>query len=202
MAKLRKGFFGSVDVRNVERQLKHAQNGQRRVFGQGGLGFKRQHQHRRGSCLLSRQHQTARQSPRHKTQFGGVLGEVTRAPCRTLGAEQEAQLRIVTAGEVVKLSGFGHLGAHVGEIGLGMHGVGKLLQLDHKLRELNVVERAAAVGHLHAGAQGAVFVTRAGQLPCARLQLQTLDVKRLGANAPCGGRCRLNRLARYGRIQL
>ncbi len=146
--------------------------------------------------LTGGQHHAPGQRARHEAQAAGVLRHVARAPGGAARAQGETQLRVVAAGEGVELARARHLGAHVGEVGAGAHGVGEGLGLHHELGELDVVERARAIGQLHAGLQRAVALVRPGAFPFAALRVEALHRERLAADAARGRQGREHRVAR------
>ncbi|MNV68695.1 hypothetical protein D3C71_1615640 [compost metagenome] len=75
---------------------------------------------------------------------------------------------------------------HVREVGGGVDGVGKGLCLDDKFRELDLVERAHAVGQLHTGLKALVALAGRRGFPLLGGFVQAFDRKRLAACAACG----------------
>jgi len=116
----------------------------------------------------------------------GVLVHVAGAPGGLARAQHEGELRVVVAGELVEFARPRHLVQHVGEIGRGAHGVGKGLRLGDEFRELDFVQRAGAVGQLHAGLEGAVAPPRGGHFPLAGVLVLAFDGERLAAGAARG----------------
>ena len=135
---------------------------------------------------LGRQHHAARNDAGHEAQPRGVLLHVAGAPGGVQRAQHEAQLRVVRAGELVELARARHLVEHLGELGRAVDRVGEGLRLDHELGVLDLVERAGAVGQLHAGLEGAVALAGARRFPFAGVLVEAFDRDRLAAGAARG----------------
>ena len=123
-------------------------------------------------------------APGTKPCRAGHLLQVARRPGRGVGTQRHRQLRVVLAGEGVELLGARRHLEHVGQLDHRAGALGEGLHLLHELGVLDLVERAAAVGQLHAGLQLAVALTRRDRLPLAGLGVQPLEQKRLAAGAP------------------
>jgi hypothetical protein len=95
----------------------------------------------------------------------------------------------VLAGEGVQLAGARHHVQHVGEVGRGAQRVGEGLDLLHELGVFDLVERAAAVGHLQAGLELAVALARPRHFPLAAVGVQASIWKGLPPARRVGGRC-------------
>jgi hypothetical protein len=93
-----------------------------------------QAQQRRTAVDAGRQHQPAGNGAGHEAQAGGVLLHVARAPGRIAGAQREAQLGVVAAGELVQLAGARDLVAHLGKLRRAVDGVGEGLRLHRRIR--------------------------------------------------------------------
>ena len=96
------------------------------------------------------------------------------------------ELRVVLAGKGVKLAGAGHHLQHVGEVGHGADRFAERLDGLHELGVFDLVERAAAVGQLHAGLHLAVVAAGLRRLPLAAVGVQPFDQERLAAGTACG----------------
>ena len=146
-----------------------AHRGRLRVVGQRGLGVEGQHQHRR-RARPRRPAAPGGRAPR-PARSRGAPRIAARSPAtrpRALARSVHRQLRVVRAGERVELARARHHVEHVGEVGHRADGVGKGLHLLHELGVLDLVERAAAVGQLHAGLQLAVALARRPAAPTRR----------------------------------
>ena len=119
-------------------------------------------------------------APRRARSPGGRRTAARSPPTRppTVPRSVHGQLRIQRAGKAVELAGAGHHVQHVGEVGHRAHAVGKGLQLLHELGVLDLVERAAAVGQLHAGLQFAVALAGAPAAPSRRCRRSGLRCRR------------------------
>mmetsp|Transcript_10595 Transcript_10595/g.43232 ORF Transcript_10595/g.43232 Transcript_10595/m.43232 type:complete len:374 (-) Transcript_10595:2006-3127(-) len=174
-------------LRHVQRQRQLAQRQGFGVLGQSGLGIELQGQHRRRTLVRRRQHEAAGQRTGDKAMPRRGLLHKARRPGGAPGAQQQRELGIVAGGELVQLAGARDHIEHVGELHKAADAVGESLDLLHELRVLDLVERAAAVGHFQAGLELAVALPRRGQLPLAGLGMQALDLQRLGTGAAAAG---------------
>ena len=197
LAQAGKGLLAAVHLGDIQAQGDVADGGLVGVFGQRGLRVVAQRQHGRQARGTGGQHQPAGHGAHHKAHARGILLHVAGAPGRMAGAQHERQLRIVVAGELIEFAGAGHFLQHVGKIGRRIDGVGKRLGLDHKLRKLDLVERARAVGQLHAGLKALVALAGRGGLPLLRHLVETLDGKGLAARAARGRQRRQCGVARH-----
>ncbi|MPN48088.1 hypothetical protein SDC9_195692 [bioreactor metagenome] len=75
---------------------------------------------------------------------------------------------------------------HVGEVDRCAHGVHKALRLHHELRELDLVERAQAVGQLHTGLELAIALPCHRCFPLLRGLVEAFHRKRLAARTARG----------------
>jgi len=89
---------------------------------------------------------------------------------------------------------------HVGQVRGRADRLREGLELLHELGELDLVERAVAVGHLHARLELAVARVRGDSLPLARLAVEALDEEGLGADAVGAGQVRQHALAGDGSV--
>ena len=89
-----------------------------------------------------------------------ALTQVTHAPRCGIGLQVNRQVSVVRTSKCIELLGAGAHIEHVREIGHGAERIGKGLRLLHELGVFDLVQRAAAVGQLHARLQ--LAVTRAG----------------------------------------
>ena len=124
------------------------------------------------------------------------MQQVAGAPGGLAGAQHKQKLRVVVTGELVQLAGAGHFLQHVGEVRGGVDGVGKALCLHHEFRELDLVERAHAVGQLHPGLEAAVALAGCRGLPLLGGVVQPFNGKRLAAGAARGWQGGQGRVAR------
>ena len=132
----------------------------------------------------------ARQLAGHEAVAQCHLVDEAGRPGGGLGAQQQGELGVVRGGELVQLTGVGHHLQHVGELRVGLDGVGKGLKLLDELGVLDFVERARSVGHLEAGLELAVALAGLGQFPLAGLGVEALDLEGLVARARwLGGWC-------------
>jgi hypothetical protein len=161
------GRFAAIDLRHVEAQAELADGRLRRVVGQRGLGVEGEAEDRRQAGLPGRQHHAPRDDAGHEAQPRGVLLHIARAPGGVQRAQHEAELRVVRAGELVQLAGTCHFVEHLGKFGRAVDGIGKGLRLHHELGVFDLVERARAIGQLHADLERAVALAGHGRLPLA-----------------------------------
>ena len=103
-----------------------------------------------------------------------------------MGAQGEAQLRVVLAGELVQFAGAGHLMQHVGQVGRATQRVGKALGLHGEVGVFDLVQCTSAIGQLHTSAQFVVAAAGGGRLPLARGLALAFDQKALAAYAARG----------------
>ena len=155
-----------------------------RILRQGSHRIKRQAQYRRVvAALAGGQHHAARNGAGDKTLLGRALLHITRTPGRVLGAQGEAQLRIVGAGELVQLSGAGDRVEHVRKLGLAVNRICKGLRFHDKFRKLDLVQRPGAVGQLHTGLKRTVALARLRGFPGAGRHAQAFNGKRFAPGA-------------------
>ena len=178
-----------MHLRDIQAQRDVADGGLVGVVGQSCLGVVAQREQGRQALGAGGQHQAAGHGAGHKAQAGGILLHVAGAPRGLAGAQHEHELGVVVAGELVQLASTGHFLQHVWEVGGSVDGVGKGLGLDHELGELDLVERAHAVGKLHTRLEGLVALAGGRGFPLLGGFVQAFNGKGLAACA-AGGRQR------------
>ena len=194
-------LLGAIDLRHVQAERDRAQGRLARVLGHRGLAVEREAEHRRRAGRAGGQYQPPRDGAGHEAQARGVLLHIAGAPGGVLRHQRETQLGVMGAGELVQLARAGHFLQHLRELGLAADGIGEGPRLHHELGVFDLVERAGAVGQLHAGLERAVALPGLRRLPLLRRLVQALDRERLAAGAPCGRQCGQRMLARDRRLQ-
>ena len=170
-------------LRHVQRQHGLTHHGLLRNLCQRGLCVHRQHQHRWRRVFSRRHHPAARHCAADHPQTRCHLLHKAHRPGHAVGAQRDRQLHVQRRGQAVKLARTGHDFQHVGDVGAGAHAVGEGFYLLHKFGVFDVVERAAAVGQLHARLQFTVAAACLQRLPGAGFGVEALDVERFGAGA-------------------
>ena len=173
----------AVYLRHVQIQAEFMDRRLGRVLSQRGLRVINEAQHRGLTGHTRRQHHAPGNDTRHKAESRRVLLHVAGAPGGVAGTQGHAQLRVMRAGKLVQLTGPCHFVAHFGELGRATQSIGKGLHLHHKFRVLNIVQRAAAVGQLHAGLHELVALASEGHFPRLRCLIETLNGKGFAAHA-------------------